>query len=130
MARACMLEKIENVACYLHFWHAISTWYATIMSRNRGKVIIWSTLNWLYLISTEKRTWQTVTIDKNNCNFSVVYSLLKMKSKAYIFENVLNSLKYVVCICLGIGFFSCFILIVWNIWSGRKNHVGKKMSRW
>ena len=27
-------------------------------------------------------------IDKDDCTFSVVYSLLKIKSKAYIFENI------------------------------------------
>ena len=36
------------------------------------------------LISAEKKTWQTATIDKDDCTFSVVYSLLKIKSKAYI----------------------------------------------
>ena len=29
-----------------------------------------------------------MTIDKDDCAFSVVYSLLKIKSKAYIFENI------------------------------------------
>ena len=50
--------------------------------------MIKSTLNGLDLISIEKKTWQTVTIDKDYCTFSVVYSLLKIKSKAWIFENV------------------------------------------
>ena len=38
MARARTLEKIENVACYWHFWHAIFILYAAIMSQslNRG----------------------------------------------------------------------------------------------
>ena len=40
------------------------------------------TLNWLDLISIEK-TWQT--IEKDGCTFSVVYSLLEMKSKVYIY---------------------------------------------
>ena len=44
--------------------------------------MIKSTLNWLGLISIEK-TWQTATIDKDDCTFSVVYSLLKIKSKVY-----------------------------------------------
>ena len=50
--------------------------------------MIKSILNWLDLISVEKKTWQTATIDKDDCTFSVVYSLLKIKSKAYIFENI------------------------------------------
>ena len=40
-------------------------------------------------ISTEK-TSQTVMINKDDCAFSVVYSLLKIKSEAYIFENIYN----------------------------------------
>ena len=32
----------------------------------------------------EKKTSQTVTIDKDDSAFSVVYSLVKIKSKAYI----------------------------------------------
>ena len=36
----------------------------------------------------EKKTWQTATIDKDDFTFSVVYSLLKIKSKTYIFENI------------------------------------------
>ena len=31
--------------------------------------------------------WQTAMIDKGDCTFSVVYSLLKIMSKANIFEN-------------------------------------------
>ena len=50
--------------------------------------MIKSTLNWLDQISTEKKTWQTVMIDKDDCTFSVVYSLLKIKTKSYIFENI------------------------------------------
>ena len=46
------------------------------------------TLNWLDLISTDKKTSQTVMIDKDDCIFSVVYSLMKIKSKAYIIENI------------------------------------------
>ena len=38
--------------------------------------------------ATEKKTWQTATIEKDDCTFSVVYSSLKIKSKAHIFENV------------------------------------------
>ena len=52
--------------------------------------MIKSILNWLDLISAEKKTWQTATVDKDDCTFSVVYSLLKIKSKAYIFENILK----------------------------------------
>ena len=55
------------------------------------------------LISTEKKTSQTVTINKDDCAFSVVYSLLKIKSKAYIFENI------------------------FTILNDRINHVGKKV---
>ena len=32
-------------------------------------------------------------IDKDDCAFSVVYSLLKIKSKAYIFENIFKICK-------------------------------------
>ena len=56
--------------------------------------MIKQTLNWLDLISTEKKTSQTVTIDKDDCAFSVVYSLLKIKSKAYIFENTFTIFKW------------------------------------
>ena len=49
--------------------------------------MIKSILNWLDIISTEKK-WQTATIDKDDCIFSVVYSFLKIKSKAYVFENI------------------------------------------
>ena len=38
-----------------------------------------------------KRTWQTVMIDKGDCTFSVIYSLLKIKSKADIFENIFEN---------------------------------------
>ena len=34
----------------------------------------------------KKQTWQTVTIDKDDFTFSVVYNLLKIKGKAYVFE--------------------------------------------
>ena len=34
----------------------------------------------------KKKTWQTVTIDKDDFTFSVVYNLLKIKGKAYVFE--------------------------------------------
>ena len=33
-------------------------------------------------------------IDKYNCAFSVVYSLLKIKSKAYKFENIFTIFKW------------------------------------
>ena len=62
------------------------------------------TLNWLDLISTEKKTSQTVMIDKDNCVFSVVYSLLKIKSKAH-------NWKY-------------------QFLSDRINHVGKNILMW
>ena len=55
--------------------------------------MIKSTLNWLGLIST-KKTWQTVTIDKDDCAFSVVYSLLKIKRKACISENIFTIFKW------------------------------------
>ena len=35
-----------------------------------------------------------MTIDKDECAFSVVYSLLKIKSKAYIFENTFTIFKW------------------------------------
>ena len=41
-----------------------------------------------------KKTSQTVTIDKDDCAFSVVYSLLKIKSKAYVFENIFEIFKW------------------------------------
>ena len=41
-----------------------------------------------------KETSQTVTIDKDDCAFSVVYSLLKIKSKVYIFENIFTIFKW------------------------------------
>ena len=44
------------------------------------------TLYWLDLIIEKKKTWQTATINKGDCTFSVVYSLLKIKSKANIYE--------------------------------------------
>ena len=44
--------------------------------------------------STKKKTSQTVTIDKDDCAFSVVYSLVKIKSKAYIFENICTIFKW------------------------------------
>ena len=48
--------------------------------------------------SIEKRTWETAMTDKDNGNFSVVYSLLKIRSKAYIYicKYLLNYLKYVI----------------------------------
>ena len=36
----------------------------------------------------KKQTWQTVTIDKDDFTFSVVYNLLKIKGKANVFENI------------------------------------------
>ena len=58
--------------------------------------MIKSTLNWLDLISTEKKTSQTetVTINKDDCAFSVVYSLLMIKSEAYIFKNIFTIFKW------------------------------------
>ena len=50
--------------------------------------MIKSTLTWLDQISMEKKTWYTATIDKDDCTFSVVYSLLKIKSKTNIFGNI------------------------------------------
>ena len=41
-----------------------------------------------------KKTSQTVTIDKDDCAFSVVYSLLKIKNKVYIFENIFRIFKW------------------------------------
>ena len=50
--------------------------------------MIKSTLNWLDLRFIENNICQTAMIDKDDCTFSVVYSLLKMKSKIYIFQNI------------------------------------------
>ena len=55
--------------------------------------MIKSTLNWLDLIFTEKKH-QTVTINKDHCAFSVVYSLLMIKSEAYIFKNIFTIFKW------------------------------------
>ena len=33
-------------------------------------------------------------IDKDDCTFSVVYSLLKIKSRAYVFENIFKNFKW------------------------------------
>ena len=38
----------------------------------------------------KKQIWQTATIDKADCTLSDVCNLLKIKSKAYIFENILK----------------------------------------
>ena len=43
-----------------------------------------SILNWLDLISTEKKHGKERWLI-DDCTFSVVYSLLKIKSKAYIY---------------------------------------------
>ena len=39
----------------------------------------------------KKKTWQTATINKDDCTFSVDYSFLKIKSKANIFENIFEN---------------------------------------
>ena len=36
----------------------------------------------------KKKTWQTVTIDKDDFTFSVVYNSLKIKGKANVFQNI------------------------------------------
>ena len=41
------------------------------------------TLNWLDLTSIEK-IWQTAMTDKDDCTFSVVYSLLKRVKHIYL----------------------------------------------
>ena len=51
-------------------------------------------LNWLDLISTEEKTSQTMTIDKDDWDFSVVCSLLMIKSKAYILKNIFTIFKW------------------------------------
>ena len=56
--------------------------YDQIDSKLIGSIIYW------------KKASQTVTIDKGDCAFSVVYSLLKIKSKAYIFENIFTIFKW------------------------------------
>ena len=40
-----------------------------------------------------KKAWQTATIDKDDSTFSIAYSLLKIKSKAFIFANILKFLE-------------------------------------
>ena len=64
--------------------------------------MIKSTLNWLDLISIEKNMADN-TIYKDNCTFSVVYSLQKIKSKATIFEYVASTIS-----CFGKGIFLGF----------------------
>ena len=49
--------------------------------------MIKSTINWLDLIFIEKKKHGR-QIGKDDCTFSVVYSLLKIKRKVYIFENI------------------------------------------
>ena len=84
-----MLKNIENVTWYSPFWHAISLQYATIMSWNRDLVIIWSIDSKLIGSNIyEKKTWQTATIYKDDFTFSVFYNWLKVKGKAYVFENI------------------------------------------
>ena len=73
----------------MHFQHTTSIQYAALMSWNKAKSLydqvhsklIGSNIYW-------KKTWQTAMIDKDDCNFSLVYSLLKIKSKANAFENI------------------------------------------
>ena len=55
--------------------------YATLLYDQIDSKLIGSNI---YL----KKSWQTATIDTDDCTFSVVYSLLKIKSKSYIFENI------------------------------------------
>ena len=43
--------------------------------------MIKSTLKWLDFNIFDKKTWQAAMIDKDNCTFSVAYSLLKIKVK-------------------------------------------------
>ena len=92
------------------------------------------TLNWLDLISIEKETWRTATIDKADCTLSIVYSLLKINRKTYIiWKYPSNSLKYVVSTYL-FGYRGIFRWFYFDsfelLWSGRKNHVGKKVPTW
>ena len=64
----------------------------------------------------KNKRWQTVTIDKDDFTFSVVYNLLKIKGKAYVFENIFkipDDLKKHLFVWV-YGFFSGFILIVLN----------------
>ena len=79
MARACMLSTL-----YFYMIHCNNnkSLYDQIDSKLIGSNIYW------------KKTSQTVTIDKDDCAFSVVYSLLKIKSKAYIFENIFTIFKW------------------------------------
>ena len=55
--------------------------------------MIKSNLNCLDLISIEKKTWQAAAIDKDDFTISVVYSLLKIKSKAYISKTIFEILR-------------------------------------
>ena len=79
MARACMLS-----APYFYIIHCNNnkSLYDQIDSKLIGSNIFW------------KKTSQTVTIDKDDCAFSVVCSFLKIKSKAYIFENISTIFKW------------------------------------
>ena len=61
------------------------------MSRNRSHYMIKLIRSNIYW---EKKPSQTVTINKDDCAFSVVYSLLKIKSKAYISENIFTIFKW------------------------------------
>ena len=76
--------------CYLIFTFSTSYFY-TICCNNASEqklshYVIKSILNWLDLITI--KTLQTAMINKDDCTFSVVYNLLKIKSKTYIFENI------------------------------------------
>ena len=51
------------------------------------------TLNWLNLISIEKKHGRQQQMDTDDCTVSVVYSLLKTKSKAHIFKNIFKILE-------------------------------------
>ena len=62
------------------FWNKNKSLYDQIYFKLIGPNIYW------------KKKWQTVTIDKDDCTVSVVYSLLKIKSKAYISKNIFEIL--------------------------------------
>ena len=101
MARTRTLKNIAKVSWYSHFRHPIFIRYTALMSLydQIDSKLIGSNIYW-------KKTSQTVTIDKDDCAFSVVYSLLKIRVK-HIYLKI--SLEFL---------------------GGRINHVGKKVPTW
>ena len=94
MARARMLKNIEYVTWYSHFWHAVSKQYAAIMTRNEAKSC-YDQIDFELIGSNiiEKKNIADSDNHKDNCTFSVVYSLLKTKSKTHILKIPLKFLE-------------------------------------